>query len=114
MANKFRNEKEIEVAGVKILLRPTFQNVADLENILGRGIPMLAYELSKRTIPKLTECALVVFHCQAEKKYTLEEIWDLVSSHGALITTDVLTFIAQITNGDKNAPTLPADEIKKN
>jgi len=114
MANKFRNELEIKVGDVNILLRPTFENCANLEAGLGYGLPMLAWRLSKQQMPSMTDVAKVIYFCQAEKKLTLEQVWDLVMSEGVSITTDILRFTAQITAGDKTASTSVPEAVKKN
>lgn len=114
MANKFRNEKIVNIGDVQILLRPTFENCANLEAALGYGLPMLAFSLSKQQIPSLTDLTKVIFFCQAEKKYTMEQIWDLVMISGVAITTDILIFIGQVTAGDKTQVELSEADLKKN
>jgi len=114
MANKFRNEMELEVAGDKILLRPTFENCANLEAALGYGLPMLAYNLASKKMPALTDLAKVIYFCQAEKNLKLEQVWDLVQAEGVNVTVSVLSFIAKITSGDKTQVPLSEETIKKN
>lgn len=114
MANKFRNEMVIKVGGVEILLRPTFENCANLEYALGYGIPMLAYNLSKQKMPGLSDIAKVLFHCQADKKLTLEQVWDLVMVEGVAVTTQILMFVGQISAGDKTQVPASESDIKKN
>lgn len=86
---------------VEILLRPTFENIANLESALGYGIPMLAFNLSKSKMPSLTDITKVIYFSQAEKAYKLDEIWQLVMAEGVSITTQVLEFVGKITAGDK-------------
>jgi len=114
MANKHRNESMIKVGEVEVLLRPTFENCANLESALGYGIPMLAFNMMNKKLPGLTEVAKVIYFCQAEKKHTLEEIWDLIMIEGIGSSTQVLHFIGQITTGDKTQVAVSESELKKN
>jgi len=114
MANKFRNEMVVKVGDVEILLRPSFENCANLEAALGYGLPSLAFALAKQKLPTLTEVAKVIFFCQAEKKLTLEQIWDLMMVEGVASSTQVLIFIGQITAGDKTQVAPTDSELKKN
>jgi hypothetical protein len=114
MANKYRNEMMIKIGEVEILLRPTFQNCANLEAALGYGIPMLAFNLMNKKLPGLADMVQVIFFCQADKKLTLEEIWDLVMVEGIGSSTQVLQFIGQITTGDKTQVAVSESELKKN
>lgn len=118
MANKFRNEKQIKLGGVEVLLRPSFENIANLEDSLGFGLPTLSLRLSKmfqrQETPKLTDLAKIVFHCQAEKKYNLDEIWELCQEEGIESAKDILVFVSNVTAGNKAAPQLSEEEVKKN
>lgn len=118
MANKYRNELEITLGGEKILLRPTFENIANLEGNLGFGVPTFAYRLhkisSKSEAPSMTEMAKVAYHCQADKKFSLEQIWDLCMIDGVAFSAEILKFVSQITVGDKAAPDVSDDSVKKN
>lgn len=114
MANKHRNEYVIKVGEVEVLLRPTFENCANLESALGYGLPMLAFNLSQKKMPPLTDLAKVIFFCQAEKKLTMASVWDLVLEEGVGITTQVLMFVGQVTAGDKTQVAVSESELKKN
>lgn len=114
MANKFRNEKIVVLGGVEILLRPTFENCANLESALGFGIPQLAYNLGVKKMPGLTEMAKVVYFCQADKKYTLEEIWQMIMQEGAGFGVNVIEFVGMVTAGDKALPDPSPADVKKN
>lgn len=114
MANKFRNEKVVVLGGVEILLRPTFENCANLESSLGFGIPQLAFNLGLKKMPGLTEMAKVVYFCQAEKKLTLEEIWEMIMHEGAGFGVQIIEFVGAITAGDKSAPDANTEAVKKN
>jgi len=110
--NPLKNEKIVDVGGEKILLRPTFENCANLEQALGFGLPMLAYNLAQKKLPNMTDLAKVVYFCQAEKKLTLEQVWELVLKDGMAVATQVLEFVAIITAGDRSQPEL-TDSQKK-
>lgn len=112
MANKFRNEKVVKLGEVEILLRPTFENCANLESSLGYGLPMMAFKLAKQQLPSMTDSAKVIFFCQAEKKYTLEQIWDLLMIEGSSVMKDLLVFVGGITAGDKTVQELTENQKK--
>ena len=114
MANKFRNEKIVKMGEVEILLRPTFENCANLEAALGFGIPQLAVNLALKKMPGLAEMAKVIYFCQAEKQYTLEQIWDLVMQEGAGFGVQVIEFVGMVTAGDKAASDPSPEALKKN
>lgn len=126
MANKFRNELEVKLGGVDILLRPTFENLSAMESDIG-GIGYLGYKFSRgvrlengklkedtetaiKNLPTLTEAAKIIFHNQAatdpndstKKKYSLEEIWDMVLIEGASVSRQVMKYVVLLTAGDKN------------
>lgn len=123
--NNFKNEMEITLGSEKILLRPTFENVASMESNVG-GLTYLAWKFSRSTtkdkdgkpivneamiknMPSLTEVAQIIFYNQAAtkegdptlKKFSLEEIWDLVTLEGLKVIGPVTLFLCKITNGDK-------------
>jgi len=50
MANKFRGETEIEIGGVKYLLRPTFEGLLEMEDKAGCGLMDLVNSVSKSKI----------------------------------------------------------------
>lgn len=112
MANKFRNEMTIKLGEVEILLRPTFENCANLESALGYGLPMMAFKLAKQQLPSMTDAAKVIFFCQAEKKYTLEQVWELMMENGSGIIKDLLMFVGGITAGDKTVQELTESQKK--
>ncbi len=129
MENKFRNEMEISLGGETLLLRPTFENIAAMETDIGglaylgwkysRGIRLgadgrptkasMGSEASIKATPTLTECAKVIYYNQAatkaddptQKKFSLEEIWVLVSVEGISVVRPVTIYLAQVTAGDK-------------
>jgi hypothetical protein len=133
--NPNRNELELTLGQEKILLRPTFENVAAMEQAIG-GLAYLGWKFSKgfqtlktgettdggpmikgfdpKNMPTLTEIAQVIYYNQVAtkkddptlKKFSLEEIWDLVKMEGIKILPVVTVFITRITAGDKTAVTL--------
>lgn len=128
MENKFRNELEIDLGGQKILLRPTFENIAAMEENVGsvsyltwkysRGIRFkdgkvdknsLNMETAVKGIPSLSESAKIIYFNQAAvkhddptlKKYSLEEIWDLVLIDGTAVAQKIIVYLGRITAGNK-------------
>ena len=102
MENKFRNEIEISLGDEVILLRPTFENIAMTETHIG-SISYLAWKFSRgvrmgddgkvdpkslnseetiKSLPSLTEISQVIYYNQADRKFTLEQVWDLVMGSG--------------------------------
>ncbi len=136
MANPNRNELLVTVGGVDILLRPTFENISSMESVMG-GVAYLNWKFSKgmagitkedsaqdrvrkfdpKSMPSMTELAQVIFFNQVatneddptKKKYSLEQIWDLVLKEGISVMPKITMFIAMMTMGDKLA--VKADEV---
>jgi hypothetical protein len=117
MENKFRNEMEITLSGQKILLRPTFENLAAMEGDLG-GIAYLAYKYgqgidieartvdqlkSAKAMPPITEAAKIFFFNQAEKKFTLEEIYGMCLDEGLKVCAQAVLFLVRVSAGNKLA-----------
>ena len=125
--NPFRNEATIKLGEVEILLRPTFENVAAMERSLGslvylghrfskglrlrmaaesKGLPVHTDDLAK-CMPTLTELAEIIYYNQAarreddqtKRKYSLEEIWAMVSDEGIKISNEVITYVNKIASG---------------
>jgi len=127
--NQFRNEMEISVGAEKILLRPTFKNIAELETNLG-SIAWLAWKFSRgvtqgsdgkvdansfatsdfvKSQPSFTDIAQIIYYCQADtdpsdaskRKYSLEEIWGKVINSGAAKTLiiEITIFIGKMLAG---------------
>jgi len=124
MANLYRNEKEIDLKGTKILLRPTFENMANLEGKLG-SIAYLAFKFSQfstnmKNLPQLSELTFIVYYFQAahdkdygQKPLTLNEVYDLVSEVGVFVLlTPILEFLARCTAGNKMQPDVSEAEKK--
>lgn len=127
MENKFRNEMEVEIGGKKILLRPTFENIAAMESNIG-SLAWLTWKFSRGTkftedgkldreslrseeaiksIPSLTDSTKIIYYNQAAHgdsahvKYSLEEIWDLVNKTGATVAPQVVIYLGRIMAGNK-------------
>jgi hypothetical protein len=141
MENKFRNEMEIKLGGNTILLRPTFENIAAMEENVGsvmwltwkfsRGVRFTkegkpdptasSQEQSIKAIPSLTECAKIIYFNQASskaddpnlKKYSLEEIWEMVLETGAAVATKVIEFLGKVAAGGKAQNTEEPTESEK-
>ena len=134
MENRARNEMEIKLGEVTILLRPTFENIAAMEQNLGsvawltwkysRGTGVATMEKSIKAIPSMTECAQIIFYNQLEtkensqtKKYSLEEIWELVLQEGAKVTITIIKFLGVIASGGsapkQEEPEAPTESEKK-
>jgi hypothetical protein len=126
MENKYRNEMEIELAGEKILLRPTFENCAAIESSHG-SLAWLGWKFSRgirelKNMPGLTDVALLIYHMQAasdpddanKKKYSLQEIWEKVQANGMTIPlmNKLIEFLARTTAGNKMANE-PSENQKK-
>jgi hypothetical protein len=130
MANKYKNEMEIELGPEKILLRPSFENMSDTEANVG-GIGYLAFTFSRssasksiddsvKQLPPLTMAAKIIYYNQAARKeedstlrkFSLEEIWDLVQDEGIKIIKPITNYLSIMTSGNKN-PTPISDAEKK-
>ena len=129
--NKFKNEMIIKIGGEEILLRPTFENIANLESKLG-GVQYLAFKFGQgiggkaglmqaKSLPTLTECAQIIYFCQAmnnpeneqEKKYSLEEVFQKLIGNLGNIPAEVMLFMGRMMAGNKLAPDF-SEKTKKN
>lgn len=115
MENKARNELEINLGGNKILLRPTFENMAAMESDMG-SIASLAFKFGKGvdaatgkvdpqaaalSLPSITETTKIFYYNQAEKKYSLEEMFEMVMAEGIQISIKAVMFLTLCTAGNK-------------
>ena len=121
--NKFKNEKVIKIGEVSILLRPTFENISRLEAELG-GVQYLAFKYAQgmearsklekiKFMPQLTECARIIYICQAEKTFTIDEVYEKLQDDFAGVQAGLLQFITGMMGGNKMAPDL-SEGVKKN
>ncbi len=121
--NKFKNEMEIEIGSKKILLRPTFENLAQMESNVG-SVGYLSWKFSQgvrknsdgsldssslnsreviQSLPSLSEITLIIFYNQAEKELEKEDIYELIVSEGAYrdCMIAVTIFIGRMLAGGK-------------
>lgn len=126
MANQHRNEMEFTIGSQKILLRPTFENISNLESDIG-SVSYLSYKFGKgfnletmkidqdvaiKNAPSMTETAKIIFHCQAEKNFTIEEVFDLCQDEGIKICMGIVAFLGKIASGNKKAKELNTRQKK--
>lgn len=128
--NNFRNEMLVEIGTEKILLRPTFQNMSEMESNVA-SVSYLAYKFSRglretgankeneaaKSLPSLTEAAQIIYYNQAERKFTLDEVWEKIISSGNTpkIMVQVTIFIGKmLAGGDFNIDKEVTDDEKKN
>ena len=117
MENKFKNEMEIEIGGEKILLRPTFENLAAMESKMG-GLAYLAFKygqgidvetktvnhlMSAKAMPPMTDTAQIIYFNQAEKKFTIEQIHELCLDEGIKVCAQAVLFLVRCSAGNKFA-----------
>ncbi len=117
MENQYKNEMEITLGGEKILLRPTFENMAALETALG-SIPFLMWkfgkgydpvkgvidpELAAKSLPGFAECTQIIYTNQAEKKFTRDQIFEMVCNVGISIAPQMVVYISKSASGNKMA-----------
>jgi hypothetical protein len=117
MENLARNEMLIELGAEKILLRPTFENLSAMESKLG-GMASLTFKYAKnvdgfddvskidvekmsKSFPSFSEATQIIYYNQAEKKFTLEQIHELVMETGVKGLVQVVTFLVRATMGSK-------------
>ncbi len=129
--NKFKNEMIVHAGGEEILLRPTFSNIAAMENAMG-GVAWLAFKFGKgvevntkdpnakpdpeksaKSLPTMTETAQIIFFNQAEPKFSQEEILELCLAEGIKICFQAVLFLVKVTAGNK-LQVEPSDKQKKN
>jgi hypothetical protein len=115
---------EIEIGGEKILLRPTFKNMAAMETEMG-SISSLVFKYGKNisanpteseirsALPPLTDSAKVIFYNQADPKYSIEEIYEKCLAEGVKCGAYVMLFLVRCTSGNKLAKE-PTEKQKKN
>ena len=110
--NPFKNEKVIKLGEVEILLRPSFENIAALENNVEPLMSITQRMAKGATKVPVTLIAQIIYYSQASRKaenldayfYSLEEIWGMLQTCGvASVFNPVLGFIGQVFAGDKTA-----------
>lgn len=142
--NKHRNEIELKIGDKVILLRPTFENLAETESNVG-GLSWLAWrfsrgvrvqqsedgtvkpvaEITSETLkdqPSLTEIVKIVYYNQVKnesgrRELSLEQIFDLIVSTGSfkMVLMKVIVFIGQaLSGGDFDEQAEVTEAEKKN
>lgn len=130
-ANKFKNEQVIKIGAEEILLRPTFENISNLESKMG-GVQYLAFKYSLgvtakanldkvKNLPSISDCALIIYFCQAkqnpqdpqEKEFSLEQIFEKIQGNLKNIPAECLMFLGKMLSGNKMAVDL-SEKVKKN
>lgn len=109
--NPARNEFEMDLGSEKILLRPTFENLSAMESKLG-GLAYLTFKFAKtvetgvpnmeqltKSFPSFTETTQIIFFNQVEKKYSLEQIHELVMETGIKACAQAVHFLVKCTAG---------------
>jgi hypothetical protein len=112
-----KNELIVKLGAEEILLRPTFENVAELESNVG-ALGVIAMRCSKGA--PMSVSAQVIYYCQAardpedstKRLRSLEEVWSLVQDQGIKSIVPVMEFLTNITAGNKLAPELTEKQKK--
>ena len=125
MANTYKNEKDITLNGVTITLRPSFENMANVESKLG-SIAYIAWKFSTfatnmKNLPGLSELTTIIYYFQAahdkesgKTLLSLEDVYNHVAAEGVFkMITPMLEFLSQCTAGNKAQPSV-SDAVKKN
>lgn len=119
MANKYKNEMEIKLGAEVILLRPSFENISDMESNVG-GVTYLAWKFSRgstlsstteklKSLPTLSDITKIIYYNQAARKLddptlrklSLEEVWVMVQDEGVRVIGPVTTYLTLIMAGNK-------------
>lgn len=110
-ANPERGEVEVELAGHRMVLRPTPGATAEIEHQAGRGTLALINAALDRTIT-LRELAIVVcagVRASGEKRATVAKCEELVWQTGVVTAIEaVQTFLIRSVNGGRDFRPLPA------
>lgn len=124
MSNKFRKELEVELGEVKILLRPTMENLAALEE---HAIHLQEFSYNTfvksaegaasgdkgkiaGSLLKVDQAAKAIYYLQAEadpsKRHSLEKIFDLMLAQGvSAITSQMSNYLLTVTVKKDDEPT---------
>jgi len=100
--NPYKNEKLIKFGEVEILLRPTFENIAAFESSV-ITLDEFSIRLVKGKTPGLAVLVQAIYFFQAEKKYNLEQINQMLQdSIGIQVNAQVLPFLGSVTAGHQS------------
>jgi hypothetical protein len=102
MSNPYKNEMNVKIGEVEILLRPDFENLSSFEaNVM--TLDEFAFKLVKGKLPSLTQLVKTIYFFQVEKKYDLEQINQMVQeSEGIALNRQVMPFLSGCVSGYKN------------
>lgn len=124
MANKFKNEKEIKIGGESILLRPTFENLANMESKVGSiahmAMKLVNFNNGMKNVIGISEIATIIFYNQAAndpdfgtKPKSIGAIYDLVLEEGFyLVIPPLAEYVGGVTRGNKLEPELSEAQKK--
>lgn len=136
--NQFKNQLEVAIGAEKILLSPTFENIAQMESNVG-SVSYLAWKFSQgvrkqadgsldkdslntretiKGLPSLSEVTQIIYYNQAEKMYSLDEIFQKIVSSGQFqqVMIQVTIFIGKMLTGgsfDEEQLAEKKDQAKK-
>ncbi len=129
--NKFKNEMQIKIGEVEILLRPTMENIASVESLLG-GVQYLAFKYGRgigksdpleqaKYLPTMVECSKIIYLCQARhnpenpelKEYSQEQVFQMLMGSMKNIPAQIMIFMGRMLAGNKMAPDF-SENTKKN
>lgn len=125
--NQVKNEYLLKIAGKEILLRPTFEALANIESAVGT-LSHLSYRLAKGVTDLkhqlgFAEVCRIIFYSQSGQKvvnrapapeYGLEDIANLVKAEGLFsVIAQVTIYLGTVAAGDNMAPDL-TENAKKN
>lgn len=119
--NIFKNETELKIGDETILIRPTFENLAEMESNVG-SVTYLSWKFSQgvkknrdgsvdrdslnsretiQALPSLSEITEIIYYNQAEKKFSKEEIFRLIVENKAMqpMMIQVTIYIGKMLTG---------------
>lgn len=114
MANELRNEVEVELAGKKLLLRPTFGCLLEIESRTGKSIMQLVREIEGATL-SIKDTVIIYEEATkaAERPLTSEEVIDLIQQVGIVdIQTATVDFFTKALFAGPNAKTNDKKKVK--
>lgn len=84
-ANTVRGEVKGKIGDREFVLVPSFENIQNVENTLGRSLVKLVHEFrAEKPQFSFTEVASLIFIAQREPKMTFKKIGDLLTQKGAM------------------------------
>ncbi|MCH9753532.1 MAG: gene transfer agent family protein [Alphaproteobacteria bacterium] len=97
MANKNRGEVSVKLAGIRYIMRPTFQAICSIESEVGKSILDILINLPKEQI-KISEIELIVKYgilaCDKNPDINQNDIGDLIYKEGVVnILPNIIEFL---------------------